>query len=61
MKFIIAHLVTLQMLHINLVKIGPEVLEKKMLKDNPHRNLHDEGRQSVAIGHLSHSGDLKLT
>ena len=61
MKFIIAYLLNLQMLHTNLVKIGPEVLEKKMLKDVAHRNLHDNGRQSVAIGRLSHSGDLKLT
>ena len=36
----------------NLVKIGPVVLEKKMLTD--------DGRQPIAIGHLSDSGDLKM-
>ena len=36
----------------NLVNIGPVVLEKKML-------THDDGRQPIAIGHLSDSGDLK--
>ena len=36
----------------NLVKIGPVVLEKKML-------TNDDGRQPIAIGHLSDSGDLK--
>ena len=33
----------------HLVKIGSE---KKML-------THDDGRQSIAIGHLSYSGDLE--
>ena len=36
----------------NLVKIGSEVFEKKMLMDN-------DGQQPIAIGHLSDSGDLK--
>ena len=35
----------------NLVRIGPVVAEEKML-------THD-GRQPIAIGHLSDSGDLK--
>ena len=35
----------------NLVKIGPVVFEKKMLTD-------DNGRQPIAIGHLSDSSDL---
>ena len=37
---------------LNLVKIGPVILEKKMLTD-------DDGRQPIAIGHLSDSGELK--
>ena len=37
----------------NLVKIGPVVLEKKML-------THDNWRQPIAIGHLSDSGDLQI-
>ena len=43
----------------NLVKIGPVVLEKKMLTDEEPRTTHDDGRQPIAIGHLSDSGDLK--
>ena len=42
-----------------MVKIGPVVLEKKMLTDDG-RTKHDDGRQPVAIGHLSDSGDLKI-
>ena len=34
MKFIIFCLLTLQMLHTNLVKIGPVVLENKFLMDD---------------------------
>ena len=34
MKFTVSCLLTLQMLHTNLVKIGPVVLEKMMLMDN---------------------------
>ena len=53
LKFTISCLLTLQMLHstycLNLVKIGPVVLEKKMLMD--------DARQPIAIGHLSHSCD----
>ena len=33
-----------------LLKIGPLVLEKQ----------HDDGRQPLAIGHMSDSGDLKM-
>ena len=36
-----------------LVKIGPVVLEKKMLTD-------DGGRQPIAMGHLSYTGKLKI-
>ena len=35
-----------------MVRIGPAVFEKKMLTD--------DGRQPIAIGHLSDSGDLKM-
>ena len=35
----------------NLVKIGPVVSEEKMFTD--------DGRQPIAIGHLSDTGDLK--
>ena len=37
-----------------MVKIGPVVLEKKSL-----RTTDDDGRQFIATGHLSYSGDLK--
>ena len=37
MKFTISCLLTLQMLHTNLVKIGPVVLVKKMLTDDGRR------------------------
>ena len=37
----------------NLDMIGPVVIEKKML-------THDGRHQPIAIGHLSHSGDLKM-
>ena len=40
---------------LNLVKIGPVVLEDV----NSRRTSHDDGRQPIAIGHLSDSGDLK--
>ena len=50
MKFTISPTLTLQMLHtINLVKIGPELLKKKILKE-----AHDE-RQPITICHLSSS------
>ena len=48
------------MLHTKLVKIGPVVLDKKMLTDDARRTTHDDGRQPIAIGHLSDSGDLKI-
>ena len=28
--------------------------------DDAHRTTHDDGRQPIAIGHLSDSGDLKI-
>ena len=31
-----------------------------MLTDDAHRTTHDDGRQPIAIGHLSDSGDLKM-
>ena len=34
-----------------MVRIGPVVSEEKM-------TTHDDGRQPIAIGHLSDSGDL---
>ena len=37
----------------NLVKIGPVILEEKML-------THDDERQPIAIGHPSYSSDLKI-
>ena len=40
------------MFHASFVKIGPIVLEKKMLMDN--------GSQTIAIVHPSDSGDLKI-
>ena len=30
-----------------------------MLTHDGHRTTHDDGRQPIAIGHLSDSGDLK--
>ena len=43
-----------------MVKIGPVVLEKKMLTDDARRTPHDDGRQPIATGHQSDSGDLKI-
>ena len=43
----------------NLVRIGPVVSEEKMLTHDGRRTSHDDGRQPIAIGHLSDSGDLK--
>ena len=51
MKFKISCLLTLQMLHTNLVKIGPV---------NARSTTDNDGRQPIAIGHLSDSGDLKI-
>ena len=31
-----------------------------MLTDDARRTPHDDGRQPIAIGHLSDSGDLKM-
>ena len=45
------------MLH---TKFGSVVLEKKMLTDDVRWTTHDNGRQPIAIGHLSDSGDLKI-
>ena len=39
--------------------IGPVVLKKKMLTHDARRTTNDDGRQPIAIGHLSDSGDLK--
>ena len=52
MKFPI---LALQMLH---TKFGQVVLEKKMLTNYARRMTYD-GRQPIAIGHLSDSSDLK--
>ena len=48
------------MLHTNLVKIGPVVLEKKMLTHDERRTTDDDRRQPIAIGHQSDSSDLKI-
>ena len=37
----------------NLFKIGPVDIDGR-------RTTHDDGRQPIAIGHLSDSGDLKI-
>ena len=42
-----------------MVRIGPVVSEEKMLTHDGRRTTHDDGRQPIAIGHLSDSGDLK--
>ena len=42
----------------NLVKIGSVVLQKKMLMDDGWLTMDNHGRQPIAIGHLSDSGDL---
>ena len=42
----------------NLIKNGPVVPEKKMLKHDARRTTDDDGRQPIAIGHLCYSGDL---
>ena len=59
MKFIISRVLPLMMLHTNLVKIGPVVSEEKMLTHDALRTTDDDGRQPIAKGHLSDSGDLK--
>ena len=38
--------------------IGPVVLEK-MLTDDARRTPHEDGRQPIAIGHISKSADQK--
>ena len=43
----------------NLVKIGPVVLENKMLTHYGRQTM-DDGRQPLVIGHLSYSGNLKM-
>ena len=43
-----------------LVQIGPLVLEK-MNGGRLTSQTHDDGRQLIAIGHLSDSGDLNTT
>ena len=60
MKFIISGLLTLQMLHTNLVnlKIGSVVFEKNMLTNGKRRTSNDDGPQPIAIGHLIYSDDL---
>ena len=45
--------------HMNF-KIGPVVLEKKMLTHDARRTTDDDVCQPIAIGHLSDSGDLKI-
>ena len=40
------------------VKIGPVVLEK-MLMQEAQQTTDNNGREPIAIGHLSDSGDLK--
>ena len=44
---------------LNLAKIAPVVLEKKILTDDARRTLHD-GSQPIAIGHLNDLVDLKM-
>ena len=51
-----------------MVKIGPLVLENKMLTDDARQTeddargtTHDDGRQPIAKCHLSDSGDLNIT
>ena len=43
-----------------MVRIGPVVSEEKMLTHDARRTTDDDGRQPIAIGHLSDSGDLKI-
>ena len=43
----------------NLAKNGPVVLEKKLIILNCM--LNNDGCLPIAIGHLSYSGDLKIT
>ena len=60
-KVLISSLLTLQILHTKMVKIGQVVLEKKTLTDHARRRTPTHSkRQPIAIGHLSDSVDLKL-
>ena len=44
---------------LNLLKIGPVVLEKNILTDDEQWMTDDHRCQPIAIAHLSDSGDLK--
>ena len=57
MKFTISCLLTIQILHIKFGKDWP--LERKMLTYDARRTMDFDGRQTIAIGHLSDSGYLK--
>ena len=52
-------ILTLQMLH---TKFGLDWLRSSSEEDvNARRTTVDDGRQPIAIGHLSYSGDLKIS
>ena len=55
-KFTCGDFACIQICYIpNLVKTGPVVL-----KDDARRTPHDDGRQTIAIGHLNESSDLQI-
>ena len=56
MKFTISGLLPLMMLHTKFGKDWPSSFWEEDV--NAWRTTDDDGRQPIAIGHLSHSGDL---
>ena len=58
MKFTISCLLTLQMLHTKFGKDWPSSFWGEDVNAQP--TTDDDGRQPIAIGHLSDSGDLKI-
>jgi hypothetical protein len=60
MKFTISFPFTDRCYRLNLVEIGSVVPEKKLKMFKSFRLTNDDGRKWIAIGHLSHSGDLKI-
>ena len=58
MKFSILVSLSFRCYILNLVKVSPVILEK-MLTHDARGAMDDDGRQPIATGHLSDSGELK--
>ena len=57
MKLTISCLLTLQLLHTKFGSYWPSSSSEEDV--NARRTTDDDGRQPIAIGHLSYSGELK--